>query len=399
MPQQSHHVAIIGAGLGGLCLAQGLKTLGCDVAVYERDATASARAQGYRISLDSRAVDALRTCLPETLFDAFEATCGQPSTGLTVLSLEGDIFIERHSLRFAEEPQPGLPAAGRAVDRLILRETLLAGLGDAVHFGKEFMRCEVHPTGVDAHFRDGSSVTCDVLVAADGVNSRVRQHLLPNTHLIDTGMRWLGGRTVLDDDLRGLLPEAVSDRAVSVTDGGQAFFLAPVFFQQRPNDVARTRWPGLQYTDNEDFLMWALVGWRGQFAFSDEQLFGTIEPGLFRLAVGAVQRCHHSLRTLIEAATPERSFALAIRALPAVQPWPSSRIAFVGDAIHASPINGTGANAALEDAALLCKHLSGIGEGDLQKALDDYEQELLTRMSAMRAGLASHQGAVGRIGI
>ena len=30
-------VLVIGAGLGGLCLAQGLRKAGVDVAVYERD--------------------------------------------------------------------------------------------------------------------------------------------------------------------------------------------------------------------------------------------------------------------------------------------------------------------------------------------------------------------------
>ena len=45
------HVLVIGGGLGGLCLAQGLKKSGISVAVYERDRTAQFRSQGYRISL------------------------------------------------------------------------------------------------------------------------------------------------------------------------------------------------------------------------------------------------------------------------------------------------------------------------------------------------------------
>jgi 2-polyprenyl-6-methoxyphenol hydroxylase-like FAD-dependent oxidoreductase len=137
----------------------------------------------------------------------------------------------------------------------------------------------------------------------------------------------------------------------------------------------------------------SFVGQRGPFPFSYEQLFGAAEPDLYRLAGGSVQNCHLMLKTLIEAATPERCFSLAIRIVPTVNAWPSSRITFIGDAIHASPINGTGANAALEDAAVLCTYLSSVGEGDLEQALDDYEADLMSRISAMHDGLAIHSSA------
>src|SRR5215467_557408 len=49
----SPRIAIVGAGLAGLCLAQGLRQAGLNAAVFERDASAASRAQGYRISIDS----------------------------------------------------------------------------------------------------------------------------------------------------------------------------------------------------------------------------------------------------------------------------------------------------------------------------------------------------------
>jgi 2-polyprenyl-6-methoxyphenol hydroxylase-like FAD-dependent oxidoreductase len=110
---------------------------------------------------------------------------------MTMFSVEGDTLRERHTMRFVQERRPGLPAAGRAVDRLVLRKTLLVGLEYTVQFGKEFSHYMEKPSVVEVHFGDGTSVTCDVLVAADGVSSRVRQQLLPSTHLIDTGMAGL----------------------------------------------------------------------------------------------------------------------------------------------------------------------------------------------------------------
>src|SRR6266568_9036818 len=54
MNQSNLRVLVIGGGLGGLCLAQGLRKAGVDVAVYERDAGLSTRTQGHRIHRASR---------------------------------------------------------------------------------------------------------------------------------------------------------------------------------------------------------------------------------------------------------------------------------------------------------------------------------------------------------
>jgi salicylate hydroxylase len=45
----SFHVIIIGGGLGGLTLAQGLKKHGISCVVYEKDMSRTDRLQGYRI--------------------------------------------------------------------------------------------------------------------------------------------------------------------------------------------------------------------------------------------------------------------------------------------------------------------------------------------------------------
>lgn len=62
------HVLIAGAGVGGLCLANGLRAAGVRVSVFERDHDLAVRNQGYRIHIDEDGGAALRHCLPENLY-------------------------------------------------------------------------------------------------------------------------------------------------------------------------------------------------------------------------------------------------------------------------------------------------------------------------------------------
>ena len=48
---QPLHVLIVGGGIGGLALAQGLKREGVSAAIYERDTSLTSRLQGYRVHI------------------------------------------------------------------------------------------------------------------------------------------------------------------------------------------------------------------------------------------------------------------------------------------------------------------------------------------------------------
>lgn len=158
-------VAVAGGGLGGLCLARGLRWAGAEVTVYERDDGFATRRQGYRLHVDARAGLALQACLPPELLAAFQATCGQASTRLTVVS-------ER--LRVLKELTVGDPAADRyapgtlstSVNRLTLREVLAAGLDGTIVPGSEVTGYEADEKSVRVHFADGRDVEADVLVGA-----------------------------------------------------------------------------------------------------------------------------------------------------------------------------------------------------------------------------------------
>src|SRR5262245_39701163 len=248
-------VLIVGGGLGGLCLAQGLRRSSVSVVVHERDPSPDAGHQGYRLHIDARGARGLRHCLPPDLFDLFTATCGRPG---------GQVSIVSERLRQLYEvglPDPPDAEGGAPADRRTLRELLLAGLDDVLRFGSEFTGFERLADGsVRADFADGTSATADVLVAADGAGSRVREQLLPHAAVVDTGDRCVCGRTPLTDDVWRRVPPALREGFTAVVGPDrQAMTLGLMEFRRRPDRAAAELWPGLRLTPQADYLSWALT--------------------------------------------------------------------------------------------------------------------------------------------
>src|SRR5215467_6422251 len=189
------HVLIVGGGIGGLALAQGLKREGISVAVYERDRSLTSRLQGYRVHISPGGSRALHECLPPHLFDSFDRTCGKPGRAIHFMTEQMKPLL---SIEAAMVKNDDAIARHRSVSRITLRQVLLAELDD-VHLGKTFVRYAERGGKVVAHFEDGTCAEGDILVAADGSGSRVRRQFLPDASLIDTGVAAIGGKVFLDE--------------------------------------------------------------------------------------------------------------------------------------------------------------------------------------------------------
>lgn len=324
---------VIGAGLGGLTLANGLRRAGVDVVLYERE-QAAGRPQGVSLHFDDRAMTALRACLPPGHAAMVTATTGGQRGRTSLLSeVDGELVVT------AGQPRPG-----RQVHRPLLRAILLTGLEDVVRFGAGLTRFEQRDDGtVRAWFADGSTDTADVLVGADGAGSAVRRQYLPHVRVIDTGQRMLMGATPLRAVADTGLPALIGDSATSSAVRGVRMMLGVLRFRQNPA-AARDRWlPALRspaVDDAEDYVMWALPEGR---------------------TPGRTTHPHPAFQRILDEAWPDVTVRLRIGTIPPMPPWPATRVTLVGDAIHLAP--GFGGNLALRDAHHLCETLVQDGPG------------------------------------
>jgi salicylate hydroxylase len=407
MTHTHFHVGIVGGGIGGLALAQGLKKAGVSVALYERDATPTDRLQGYRVRISPKGSAALHDCLPADLFDLFAATCSVDRRRFRFLTEKMEELLS-----FEFSGAPGAVAQNRAASRITLRQILLARLDGIVQFGKAFTRYEETDDGIVLHFADGSTAACDVLVGADGGNSRVRQQFLPHAQRIDTGVVGIAAKAMLTDDNRRRLPPRVLDgTGLVMAPGRRSMFIGLHEFSPHAPPMLALDGAGLGgeprgtsalFDNTTSYVFWAYSGPRTELE-RGTPLERLSPPDLQRLVLDHIRDWHSDYSVLVCASDPTSFNVTTIKTSVPVASWPSRRITLIGDAIHSmTPYRGIGANTALRDAALLCKKLAGAadGAGAIEAAIHDYERQMRDYgFAAVRTSLEALEQAVGNKGV
>jgi len=358
-------VVIIGAGVGGLCLAQGLVQAGVDVRVYERDTAVDSRYQGFRIGIGGPGLDSLRACLAPRLHPLLDAATGELSGARRIVDTQLEPLGEMEPLYGA-----------MATDRRVLRYLLLGGLDDIVEFGKRLDHYTELPDGqVRADFTDGTSVTADLLVGADGVNSAVRHQLLPHAEHATGGFGGVLGRTTLTDTYAALVPGfGTIVRGENVT-----LMLGKMRFHRPPHEAAAQLAPDVWLPPTDSYLRWAML--------LPPEIDRTGDD--MRDVVGdLIGDWHPTLRDLVRDATAANDLG-ALRYAKPVPHWGTRPVTLLGDAIHVMPPSaGLGANTAFLDAATLVRELTS---GDpLLAAVERYEHTMLRHgFDAVRVSVES----------
>jgi 2-polyprenyl-6-methoxyphenol hydroxylase-like FAD-dependent oxidoreductase len=392
-------VCIVGAGIGGLNLAQGLKRRGIPFNIVERDPARNWRPQGYRLRIDPQMGDpSLKKVLSPEHFKVFQDSCAittLPGQALDALTAE----VSKGVL-MGPAGRTGNVSDVYTADRLILRSVLMAGLEDEIKFGWEFDNYEIQGSKIRANFKNGSSLESDLLIGADGDRSRVRKQFLPIHQILDTDGRAIYGKTLLTPELEKLLPPAMQD--VACLTGTESplvnIFSEPVRLVRGNISSIEKMSPNVASTfaDTKDYVYWVLCSRTENLIAPNtsvprEKLLSQTGESAARLSLEVTKDWHPSIRKLLEEQIIEQSAVIRISsAHPNIAAWNSNpNITVLGDAIHRmSPAAGAGANTALFDAATLLDMIDE--KGVSLEAIEEYEKRM--REYASKNIMASQQG-------
>jgi len=385
-------VLIVGGGIAGLALAAQIHTGWCDETddgddaekrgprclVFERDASASARRQGYGVTL-SETNGALRGL---GAWEALRASSTKSTAHWTfsasgrVLGYYGGAFLDgKNETTTSSEGGDDKPTNLR-VPRNVVREILLKKIPkDWLRWGERMKDYIEDESGVTLTLESGETVRGTILVAADGVRSAVRRAPNAGGDLKSGGeLRYLG--VALCTGFTDLNHALLRRQGFYTVDGRSRMFTMPFeAANEERGTPPRSMWQLSVRVDEEtaralskaprsevkSFVLEHTQGWHepvsDMFDHTDWEdawagpLYDREEPPVSRAQ--AKEKPHM---------TPRAS---------------SSRVICIGDAAHPmSPFKGQGANTALFDAWSLAKWLK---KAPPHTALACFYREMVTR--------------------
>ena len=367
-------VVIAGAGLGGLCLARGLRQFGLDVQVLERRPSPADQPASYGIHLNPHGLRALRACLPAANWDQLIAS--------SVPALDVVRFRDQQLRNLAvidhEDPAADPALHRRAVSRGALRDALLLGLNtanrgaaDVVQWGRAVTGYGRDPAGgLLVRCEDGTELPADLLVGADGSNSRIRAQRLPGVNRQELGILNIAGRVPLTAQVSAGLPATLTDGSVNniVPPSTGWLFASTWRIDTAAAQVGGTAGPAAF------FLVWAWAASRESYPADVDRLSG----GQLRdLVAEQVARWSPAVRNLITITDPATIASVSLRTMPQLTAWTPSDVTLLGDAVHnMTPMAGIGANTALRDADQLRHALIDPGPGNLIARVGAYEDQM-----------------------
>ncbi|OAF15808.1 FAD-dependent monooxygenase [Bradyrhizobium neotropicale] len=325
----SRTIVIAGAGIGGLTAALALAARGFRVVVLEKTERLEEVGAGLQLS-----PNASRVLVELGLEDRLKPRAVTPEA-VCIMSARAGGELLRMPLGAVASARAGAPYW--VVHRADLQSALAGAVSEhpdiELKLGATFEDVAPHAKGLTIVHRSGTIRRSDLasaLIGADGVWSTVRKQLFPEVQPRFSGLiAWRGTFEATQ------LPREYTARRVQLWMGPNAHLVAyPIAGGRQINVVAVL--PGT----------WNRPGW------------STPGDPLEVMDAFAGSRWPSSARMMLGAVDSWRKWALF--GVPEGCGWSKGPIALLGDAVHAMlPFAAQGAGMAIEDAAVLARHLTG----------------------------------------
>ncbi len=350
-------ILIIGGGIGGMCAALQMRKLGIAVDLVEVDPNWSVYGAGITISGPT-----LRALRSVGVVDQVIASAGTWSD-IDICAADGSAFA-RLPIPKSQGAEDLPPAAAilRPVFARILSDATRAS-GVAVKLGATFERIEQDGLGVDVLFTDGTRSRYDLVIGADGINSKVRTAIFPDA----PQPRFTG-----QGSWRAVLPRTVERSTIYMGANTKAgcnpvstteMYLFCLDHRKNFDFIPAQEWPRLMAEQLAEF----------------GGIVGQVRKGLLDGSIG-------------ESLIVYRPLMGAMMEMP----WHSGRVALLGDAVHATtPHLAMGAGIAVEGAVVLAEELQRATELDAALtayAERRYERSKLVVTASMRMGEIEQTG-------
>lgn len=173
------HVAIIGAGIGGLALAIGLNNQGIPYTIYESADKYATVGAGPGIGPNAmRAMDMIDGRFREK----YDQICiGNLTPGKEHVMMEACMIEEGLGQKLGWSPKPwGSPTYTRtAAHRKTLLDIMTSFIPrETVRFNKRVVAIKDQQDQAELHFEDGEMVEASVVIGCDGIKGASRRYLL-----------------------------------------------------------------------------------------------------------------------------------------------------------------------------------------------------------------------------
>ncbi|MBO9575009.1 MAG: FAD-dependent oxidoreductase [Sphingobium sp.] len=345
-------VLVIGGGIGGLTAAIALRQRGFAATVIEKDPNWSVYGVGIiQQGNVLRAVDALG--ILDRYVDAgvgFDAVEVYAPNGMKVARVPSHRLLDRYPAN--------LGVSRRAMQKVLADSAREAGA--TIRLGITADTIDDTGDAVSVQFSDGTSVSYDLVIGADGVYSQTRETIFPEAEEPQ-----FTGQSVW----RYNLPRPADLDALHVYNGPIGAGLVPISAD-------------LMY-------LYLTTPEPGNPRYPHEELAATMRA--------KTAACAPAIHALAEQITDNDGVVYRpLEGLLVEGLWHKGRVVLLGDAVHATtPHLGQGAGLAIEDSLVLAEELAR--HDDMDGALTAYRARRFDRCAyIVRASLAICMGQLGK---